>query len=368
MIKNILFVNSGVIWGGVEGWHYKAASALAERGYNIFVKATEGTPFYKKCKQAGFNVKHISSIDGATFINPYRIYKLVRYLKHNKIDAVFFCQSSHFKFVSVAAKLAGIEKIIYRRALAKSINNRFYNRFLLKNCVTDFVAISEVTRDESIKELPENILPQEKIKLIYNGVKVSDFAEADIATDLREEFRVKSDELLIANIGRLCRQKGQVYLLEAVDKVVDRFNKFKLLLVGTGSDEEKLKKKVKELDLEDKVIFTGFRDDVPSILKQIDFMVHTAIYEGCPWIILEAMMAGTPIVATASPSLPEFIIDGENGYLADNKDVDDIAKNIIKMINIDNRDRLGERGFEIAKDKFSFKRLIDELENEVLLA
>ncbi|MGM0502001.1 MAG: glycosyltransferase [Bacillota bacterium] len=368
MGKNIAFINSGVVWGGVEGWHYKTASALAERGYNIFIRATQGTPFYQKCQEAGFNVEHIASIGGVTFINPYRIWKLAKYFKNNQIDAVFFCQSSHFKFVSIAAKLARVEKIIYRRALAKPINNRFYNRVLLKNCVTDFIAISKVTRYESIKELPDNILPEEKIKLIYNGVKVDEFRNSTIQNDLREEYNIGSDQLLIANIGRLCRQKGQTYLLEAVDKVVERFDKIKLLIIGTGSAEKKLKQQVKELGLEDKVIFTGFRDDIPSVLKQIDFMVHTALYEGCPWIILEAMMTGTPIVATASPSLPEFITDGENGYLAANKDVRDIADNIIKMINTDNRNKLGEKSAEIAKENFSFERLIDDIEEKILLS
>jgi glycosyltransferase involved in cell wall biosynthesis len=367
MVKNLLFLNSGVVWGGVEGWHYKTASALASRGYNIFIRATKGTPFYKKSIEEGFNVTHISSIKGITFINPYRIAKLVKYLKRNEIDAIFFCQSSHFKFASIAAKLAGVNKIIYRRALAKPINNKFYNRFLLKNCVTDFIAISEVTKEESVKELPDDVLSTEKIKLIYNGVKIDEFINPISIINLREEIQIQEDELLIANIGRLCRQKGQNYLLQAIDKVRQRFSKFKLLLIGTGPKEAELRNMVQQLDLEDKVVFTGFRGDIPSVLNQIDFMVHTAIYEGCPWIILEAMMASTPIVATASPSLPEFVIDGENGYLAKNKDVDDIANNIIKMINENNRKKLGQKGFEIAKDRFSFKRLIDNLEHKILL-
>lgn len=364
-IKNILFLNTGVVWGGVEGWHYKTAFALQKRGYNIFVRAKKETPFYEKCEQAGFNVKHMFSIGGATFINPYRVYKLVKYLEQNQIDVIFFCQSSHFKFASLAAKLAGVEKIVYRRALAKPINNKFYNRFLLKNCITDFIAISEVTRDESIKELPENILSKEKIKLIYNGVKIDNFVNSKTKINLKKEFGIAKEELLIANIGRLCKQKGQIYLLEAVNKVIKKFDNFKLLLIGKGSDEEKLKNKVNELNLENKVIFTGFRDDVPSILQQIDFMVHTAIYEGCPWIILEAMMSGVPIVATASPSLPEFITDGENGYLARNKDPDDIAKKIIEMINTNNREELGKKGFQIARKKFSFKRMVDDIESKI---
>ncbi|GAB6099417.1 hypothetical protein JCM16358_12960 [Halanaerocella petrolearia] len=364
---NILFVNSGVVWRGVEAWHYQTASALAQRGYNIFIRATEETPFYKKCKETGFNVEHISSIDGATFVNPYRIFKLVKYFKKNKIDAVFFCQSSHFKFVSLAAKLAGVERIIYRRAMAKPINNRFYNRWLLKNCVTDFMSISKVTRDENLKDLPSNYLSEEKIKLIYKGVKKDEFIDSEIESDIRKEFGIKDDELIIGNIGKLCRQKAQQYLIEALPQVLAEHEKLKLLFVGNGPKKELFKDKVKELELEDKVIFTGFREDIPSILKQLDFMVHTAIYEGgAPWVILEAMMSGLPIVTTGAITISEFVIDDINGYLAENKNPDDIADKILKMIKHPDRDKLGQKSVEIAKKKFSFEKMIDEIEEKIL--
>jgi glycosyltransferase involved in cell wall biosynthesis len=362
MVKNILFVNTGLNWGGVEGWHFKTASALQKRGYHIFVIALKDHPFYNQCKAAGFEMMAIKRITNNTWLNFVRIIWLKNYLKNNKIEVVFFCQSSHFKYASLAAKLAGVKKIVYRRALAEPIKNSFYNKLLLKYCITNFMAISKTTLDESIKYISARYLSREKINLIYNGVNLDEFTKPEITQNIRAQFDIKEDEVVLANIGRICRQKGQIYLIEALPFVLKSFTKFKLLLVGAGSKEEILMKRIKELGIEDKVIFTGFRNDIPSILNMIDFVVHTALYEGCPWIIIETMAAGKPIVSSNIDSVAEIMVDGETGYLAEDKNPEDIAAKILKMINNPERDKMGEKGRKIVEAKFTFDEKIDRIE------
>jgi glycosyltransferase involved in cell wall biosynthesis len=362
MVKNILFINTGLGWGGVEGWHLKTATALQKRGYHIFVLAVKERTFYNKCKAAGFQAKDIKHIKGNTWLNPFRIIWLIQYLKDHQIGAVFFCQASHFKYVSLAAKLAGVKRIIYRRAIAEPIKNHLYNKLLLKYCITNFMAISKTTRDESVKYIPAKYLAKEKIDLIYNGVNLDEFTKPEIKKNIREEFDIKEDELVLANIGRICRQKGQEYLIEALPYVLKSFTKFKLLLIGAGSKEELLMKRIKELGIEDKIIFAGFRNDIPAILSMIDFLVHTAIYEGCPWVIIEAMAAGKPIVSSNIESVAEIMVDGETGYLAESKSPEDIAAKIIKMIYNPERDKMGEKGRKIVEEKFIFDEKIDRIE------
>ncbi|GAB6137363.1 glycosyltransferase family 4 protein [Halanaerobaculum tunisiense] len=367
MVENLLFMNTGTGWGGLEKWHYKTALEFKKRGYQIFILAKGDTQFYNRCREANFEVQEIEHIGDTTFINPIRVYRLIKYLKINDINAVFLGQSSHFKYGSLAAKLAGVEKVIYRRALAKPINNRFYNRWLLKYCVTDFMSISKITREANLKKLPPNYLAEEKLKLVYKGVDKDKFINPELKSDIRKEFDIEDDELIIGNIGRLCRQKAQQYLIEALPEVLKEYEKFKVLIVGEGKKKQVYKEKAKDLGVENKIIFTGFREDIPSILKQIDFMVHTAIYEGgSPWVILEAMMAGVPIVSTEATTIGEFITEGETGYLAEDKNPADIAQKIIKMINNQQREKIGEKGFEIAQEKFSSEKMIDNIEKKIL--
>lgn len=365
MKKNILFINTGIIWGGVEGWNYKTAKALKNKGYNIFVLAKKDTPFARKCEVADLNVEYIEKINSSTFLNIARVIKLRNYLKHNKINVMFFCQSSHFKFASLAGYLANVDRIVYRRALAKPINNHFYNRLALKKFVTDFMAISKTTLNKSLEKLPENFISKEKIKLIYNGVNSKKFVDPKIEKNIRKQYNIDKDDILIANIGRLGRQKAQQDLISAINELNKYYKKFKVLFVGTGDKLKEYKNLVNELNLEDKIIFTGFREDIPSILKQVDFVAHSAIYEGCPWIVLEAMAAGKPIVAVDIPSIRELVVAGKTGYLS-GRDKKDLSDSLLKMIKNKECAKMGKYGKEIYQKYYTFKDMIENIENKLI--
>ena len=146
-------MNTGTGWGGLEAWFYKTAVALQQQNYNIFILAQKDSEFYNKSIEQGFKVTGIEHIGDGTFLNPVRISFLVNNLNKKNIEAMFLAQSSHFKYGSVAGKLAGTEKIIYRRAIAKPIKNKFYNRLFLKYFITDFMSISKITRDMNLKNI-----------------------------------------------------------------------------------------------------------------------------------------------------------------------------------------------------------------------
>jgi len=169
----------------------------------------------------------------------------------------------------------------------------------------------------------------------------------------------------MANIGRLGEQKSQDDLIKALSYLKENYTNFKTLFVGTGDYRSKYENLVTELSLENNVIFTGFREDIPSILSQIDFLVHSALYEGCPWIILETMAAGKPIVSVDIPSVREIVDHGVNGYLS-KRDKYSLSKAILKMIKNDKREVLGKRGQEKYKDNYTFERMIDQIEDSFI--
>lgn len=260
---------------------------------------------------------------------------------------------------TIAANLADVEHIIYRRGSAKPISNKFYNKFLL-NKISYFIANSEATKTKSLKYFSD--FSDKKVKLIYNGVNLDKYKNVSIKKNIYSEFKIDKNKLLLVNIGRLSKQKGQKYLIKAVDKLRNSFDKFNLLLVGTGPKESELKNLVVELSLEKYVKFIGFRTDIPEILSQADFMVHTALWEGCPWVVLESLAAGLPVLATDSSSLPEIIEEGKNGYLAKDKNVESIADKMLMMCQQANLKKLSKGARETAERRFSFTRVVNETE------
>lgn len=361
-MSRIAFVNNSGHngWGGVENWTYKMANAFREKGHEIHIIARPESELFSKSFENNFNTKKLSEISSVTFINPFRVLDLTFYFKKNNIDAVFFCSSPTFKFATIAARIAGVKNIIYRRGSAKPIKHKVYNKILL-NKISCFIANSISTKNKSLKYYKG--FPENKIKLIYNGVNLSEYKDLSIEKSIYDEFDIDKKKLVLVNVGRLCRQKGQEYLIRATKKLKEDFNDFVLLLVGKGPKKEELKKLVSDLDLEKEIIFTGFRKDIPDILIQSNFMVHTALWEGCPWVVLEALAAGLPVLATDSSSLPEIICEKENGYLAEDKNVEDIAKKMLFMCKEANLNLLSKGARKSAEKRFNFNRVINETED-----
>lgn len=362
-MKNIVFLNSCPVWGGGEKWTFITARILNEDPeFNVYIATGSETELYKRAKAAGIKTTQVEVKSGITVLNPFKAKRFIDFLKKKNIDIMFLNMSQDLKFGGITGKLAGLDRIIYRRGLAVPIKNRFYNKYLFNKCLTNVIANSASVKKSLLKNTSD-WLNEEKIDIIYNGVeqaKIRAELEKD-KSNLREEFSVDSEDILISNIGRLTTQKGHHYLLKSLPIVKNSFDKFKVLIVGKGDLEKELKNKVLKYNLENHIIFTGFRSDIYNILSQSDFLVHTALWEGCPNTILEAMAVGTPIVATDIPSVQEILINKNVGYLAQNKNSEDIADKILKMIKTSNRDEFSLNAKSLIENKFTTEIMVNNL-------
>lgn len=361
-MKNIVFLNSCPVWGGGEKWTFSTAKALNEDpNFNVYIATAENTELYQRAKKAGIKTEEVKIKSGITVLNPLKLKKFIGFLKKENIDIMFLNMSQDLKFGGITGKLAGLEQIIYRRGLAVPIKNRCYNKFLFNECLTNIVANSIAVKKSLLKNT-FHWLAEEKIDIIYNGVDLKKIETKlkENTKNLKEEFNINSEDFVISNVGRLTEQKGHKYLLDALALVKRERTDFKVLIVGAGELELELKTKVESLKLEKEVIFTGFRDDIYKIINQSDFLVHTALWEGCPNTLLESMAVGTPIVASNIDSVSEIMENENIGFLAKNKDPEDIAVKMIKMMNAES-DLLGENAKKLSKNKFTFKKMINNL-------
>jgi glycosyltransferase involved in cell wall biosynthesis len=364
MKPKIFFLNTFAKWGGGEKWTFETAVELHRRGYEIVIGTTLESELGQRAQEAGLKIKTISLKNTLSAFNPFKIFSFRNYLRKEKIDILFLNLTQDMKFGALAGKLAKVDKIIFRRGSAIPIKNRIYTKFYLRDCLTNIIANSQATKG-TILVNTSDWLDEAKIKVIYNGIKLDEI-KAEIGkagTNIREEFGIKPEENLIANIGRLSRQKGHQYLVETVKCMVDKGVKgFKLMIVGGGGLESEIKARVKDLGLENYIILTGFRTDIYNIMKQMDFLLHTALWEGFGFVIAEAMAIGKPVVSTDVSNISEIIVDGETGYLAQSENPEDIADKVIRMMNCGKREEMGERGRRIVEEKFSFAKATDRLE------
>ncbi|SCP96235.1 glycosyltransferase family 4 protein [Anaerobium acetethylicum] len=182
-----------------------------------------------------------------------------------------------------------------------------------------------------------------------------------------EETVKWAEPLNILFLGVLIKRKGVSDLLKATKLLKDDLgnNKFKIIIAGSGAEEENLKNEFEELKIDDVVNFVGWTDGEKKqkLLRECQMLVLPSYNEGLPIAILEAMSYGMPIVATDVGDISSAVIDGDNGYLVDPGDVKQLTNAIKKLINIDEFTKLSVGSKSICYNNFSdslyFKRLLD---------
>lgn len=192
------------------------------------------------------------------------------------------------------------------------------------------VAISQATQ-QVMDTRPAARLAGRKAVQLYNGVSRS---QVDRLRAAKQAQPVKpSRPPRITIVGRLEEQKGYGYFLQAAVQVLQRVPNAELWIVGTGSLADQLKAQAELLGIAGAVRFWGQRSDVEEILLQSDLMVSASIWEGFPTVILEAMAAGLPVVATDIPGTRELVRHDETGLLVPPRNPEALAAGILSMLD-----------------------------------
>lgn len=348
----ICFLNSVKAWGGGEKWHYEMANALHEKGQKVHFIANKKGPLAAKLTSTNINTHNVS-IGNLSFLNPFKIWRLKRLFEKEKTDCLIMNISVDVKSAGIAAKLAGVKRIIYRRGSAIPIKNSVLNRFLFKNILTDVIANSEETK----KTINQNIdlFPTEKIKVIYNGLQIT--AETD---NLKE--KEPASTFIVGNAARLVAQKGQKYLIEIALELLKYTNDFKILIAGEGPLRAEMESKIEENKLQNHIILQGFSENIQVFMDSIHVFLLTSKWEGFGFVLAEAMLRKKPIIAWDSSSNSELVKHGKNGYLATPYNIKEFTEYILALKDDqEKRIKFGEYGYKLVSKHFSMEKSVTQL-------
>jgi len=334
-----------------------AIREFMKRGYNVTLICKHNAEIFDHAKKSGINVFPLRIAGEA---DPVTIFRLKKFIKNRKIDLIITNTVKELRLCSIASKLAGRCKVIARQGIDFPLKNKLRYRFTYNKLADAIVANSEATKKTILKNAPW--LNPEKIKIIYNGVDTENYS-FEKTKDFRKEFGYTQDDFIIGFVGRLSVQKGVKYMLEAFKIVSEKYDNAKLLIVGKGELENSVKEFVDENNLNDKIILAGFRENIPDLMRTIDVLLLPSLWEGFGIVLIEAMAAGKPCVATNISSIPEIVSDGVNGFLAPPENSEELANALIKLIsNKVIAERFGDEGLRIVNEKFTLKRMADEYE------
>jgi glycosyltransferase involved in cell wall biosynthesis len=256
-----------------------------------------------------------------------------------------------------------IKKLLKKPCVIWGQGSDVYVQWMFKEPISKIVfkkADAVIALTEDMKGEMKKIYDRD-IAVIPNGIDLSKVKCVSIQ-DVRNELGIKKDRKIILFAGALHPIKGLTYLIEAMTIIGDK-NK-QLILVGDGEERDQLEDLVKKLKLEKYVTFIGKvpYDEVFKYMVASDIFVLSSLSEGLPNVIIEAMASGLPIVATRVGGLPDIIKDGENGFLVDPKNPDQIAEKIKLFLEDDKlREKISKNNKKKVKE-YSWESVIERLE------
>jgi glycosyltransferase involved in cell wall biosynthesis len=290
-------------------------------------------------------------------------FRFARRLRRDRIQIVHSYGFYSNVFALPAARLAGVPVVLASiRDIGDplSARQRLVQRFVCHaaHCI---IANAEAVRSR----LVEQGYRAEKIAVIRNGVVLPPKPAPD--GRVRRELQVPAGAPLVGVISRLNPLKGIEYFLDAAARLSTRFGDARFVIVGDGIDppyRESLERRARTLGLARRVIFTGFRLDMESLLAELDVSVLPSLSEGLSNVLLESMAAGIPVVATRVGGNPEVVADGVTGFLVPTRDSGALVDAVARLL--ENRAlaaAFGEAGRKRAEREFSVSRLVAETEN-----
>lgn len=294
------------------------------------------------------------------------------FIKESKALAVFFEKHHDYKVVHLHSSSKNYMVLKYAKKygipirIAHSHSIDFQTKDILKKLIgnllksqlirysTDFFACSKIAGEWLFGK---DIVNTNRFKIIHNAVDYNKFKfDSKKRKKIRKEFNVRDDEIVIGNVGRFITQKNHKFLIDIFNEYNKRCPNSKLLLVGTGALEDEMKIKVDELNLKDKVIFAGFRNDVNDIMQAIDIFLLPSLCEGLPVVGVEAQAAGLPVFTSEKVVTEELKIT-DNVYFIS---LDKTAKEWADIIY--NSDIQRSDNYQVMKnEKYFIEDIIKEL-------
>lgn len=286
------------------------------------------------------------------------------YITYAKAIQKFFQQHSGYKVIHMNASSKNFILLRYAKRygipvrIAHSHNIDFQTNNIIKKCAgnifkiilnkyaTDYFACSKLAGKWLFGK---KYVEQGKVIVIHNAVDFEKFQfNKEIREIVRNELRISNDALLIGNVGRFTLQKNHIFLLDIFNEIQKKKDAV-LILIGIGELEAEIREKVQILNLTDKVIFAGFRNDVYKVLQAMDVFLLPSLYEGLPIVGVEAQANGLPIFTSKDVVTNEVKISDSLTFISLEKTAENWAEIILQsdLTRRDTKEQLKKAGYFI---------------------
>ncbi len=372
--EHVVFVIDNVNYGGAQQLLVPLCAALCRRGTEVAVCALQpGDGLARRLRDAGAEVV-LCNRSRPSIVNPFKLLSYIflgirdiRRLLHARPYCVLHAHLSDAEFIGTAAGLlfgahrvlvtVHVQHLLPRRPWFDPRNFlRILATRLLFNRTDGVIAVSEATAETLRRDFG---VRQDKVAVVRNGIDTR-ACVVPRPLGLRHELGLPETATVFVNISRLAPEKNHALAIRALAALNLPREQAMLLVVGDGETRPELERLAASLDVDDRVVFTGFRDDIPQLLAISDCYALCSLYEGTSLALLEAMAAAKTIVSTDIEGNRQLLIHERNCLLAANDDVQAYARAMLRIVEEpDLGRRLGEQAQKDALAQYDIDVMVD---------
>lgn len=372
MPKVLYYGSSTQIHSGACQWMYRLADEMRNLGYQTVAVLPDDGGIASWYEESNIQVEYMwsrplrrrrSLVGQLVYLFQVFLetFQLMRLISDENVDIVHVNEVVYLPGL-FAGKLSGARTVCHVRASFESNLIRKVLSGIVLVCSDRVICVSGRTADVMFTEVGYN---REQIDVIYDGLPSPERFEDSTSKDgetFRDSIEIGSDDFLVVCISKLVSHKGQDRVLEIASSVSD----VTFAIVGGEVDgHETYAEELRErADSIPNVYLTGFYPDIVEVLAAADIVVHVPRYDDpFPGVVLEAMIAGKPVIGSRNGGIPEQIIEGETGYLIDDtQGTGDLIEHIRTLKkNPDLRRSLGENGREVAYQNYDSEMYFESI-------
>lgn len=335
-------------WGGIEIYVLRTILELREMGHDTSILCLENSEISKHAEKN--KIPYIPILKkGAR--RPGEFLKLRKYFEASSFDIIHTHLSNDLWSLVPALNTSGNKTpLVLSKCMASGINKKdIFHRYLYKR-VNRITAVSRFIEKNVLETCP---VKPENVIVINDAISPAkwDPEKYDKKTS-KSGFGFHGHDIVIGMIGRISPGKGHDVFFRSVKQILDSgiTDNVKFMVVGTSSPEEKeFEAKVMgiaaKLGVSDKILFTGYTDDIPLHLSAMDILAFPSNEESFGGTLLEAMAMKVPVAAFESGGVPDIVINGTTGFLTRRNNVEEFTDSLLKLIkDKDLRERIAEAG------------------------
>ena len=363
MIKVMNIISDTNIGGAGKCVIYFSQNYDKEK-FDVSVVVPKGSALVEELKKTTVKIIEIDGLRDKSF-DIGAFFKLVRLIKKEKPDIVHTHASS---IARIAAKCVKNTKIVYTRHCAYPVSSRIKKgpgHWIYKTVNEMFANRIIAVGNAAEENLLEGGISKEYISTFFNGVEKLKISSDEEKKKLKEKYKISEKESVIGIVARLEDVKGHEDFIDAAKiLLVDKKISAKFFILGTGTIEEKLKEKVKELKLDKEIIFTGFIKNIADYMNIFDVQVNCSYgTETSSLSLLEGMSIGVPAVATDYGGNPYLIQNGENGLIVPTYNPQKVAEAIEKILKNDElKKKMQENAIQIYEEKYTIQTYVENVQ------